>query len=92
MNFGPRKIVISIAAIPAIRIAPRSIGTVLSPSVCASAINPLPPRPSRATRPSVRRSRPTEREPLIRATSPSASSAATSATAASASGAQASGE
>ena len=27
MNFGPRKIVISIAAIPAIRISPRSTGS-----------------------------------------------------------------
>ncbi len=76
MNFGPRKIVISIAAMPAIRIAPRSTGTVLSPSVCASAINRRPRR-ARATRPSVSRSRPTEREPLTSATSPSRSSAAT---------------
>ena len=47
MNFGPRKIVISIAAIPAIRIAPsidrrRCSGR----SVCASAITP-PASPSR---------------------------------------------
>ncbi len=66
MNFGPRKIVISIAAMPAIRTSPRSIRSTASK--LAPQASPRLPINS-----SVKCSRPTEREPLTRTMSPSAS-------------------
>ena len=89
MNFGPRKIVISIAAIPAIRTSPRSIAAEATSLRTAAAVGRHPlRRRRRATRASVRRSSPTERDPLTSTASPGSSRRSTSGTAASASGAQ----
>ena len=92
MNFGPRKIVISIAAMPAIRTSPRSIaGRGDLVGQCGDERHSArPPRRRRAA--SVRRSSPTEREPLTSTESPGSRSAARRAgPRASASGAQPSG-
>ena len=64
MNFGPRKIVISIAAMPAIRTSPRSIWF--------DAISPMRhrARSSSARTASVNASSPTAREPFTRTASP----------------------
>ena len=90
MNFGPRKIVISIAAIPAISTSPRSIAVeAISPiSIVAAVIGRHRRRAGDSA--SVKRSSSTEREPLTRIASPGSSEPAISSTAASGSGAHSS--
>ena len=73
MNFGPRKIVISIAAMPAIRICPRS--TAEDARAQNRHAGPAPPVRHEA---SVTSSRPTAREPLTRTASPASTIASAS--------------
>ena len=72
MNFGPRKIVISIAAIPAISTCPRSIDSEPIAAIGRDeALIARRRRRIRAVSASVNTSSPTDRDPLTSTASPS---------------------